>query len=160
MEGQEWGETRNNFRGRTRGAELEKERGCWNIGIFYLLGYFRGSLSFQARQVHRLWPFSATGPRPLADHAAFSGVVAACVHGLIYIQTPELESREPCSYRSMKLLIQKFTKTMLTCRQLVIRCAREPIQSCIHTRAETLISLEEPSTRLPVWLCVTAPSFV
>lgn len=151
MEGQDGGETGNNFRGRTWGAELEKEPGCWSTGIF------TASLSFQARRVHRLWPFCERGPRPLT---AFSGVVAARVHGLITIQTPELENREPCSYSSMRLLIQKLTKTTLTSRQLVIRCSREPIQSCTHTRAETLISLEAPSTRLPVWLCVTALPFI
>lgn len=123
MERQDEGEKRNNFRGRTWGAELENEPGCWNIGIFYLLEYFRGKLSFQARQVHTLWPFSEIGPQRLADHTAFSGVAAACVHRLICIQTPELGNREPWSYSSMKLLIQKLTKTTLTSRQLVIRCS-------------------------------------
>lgn len=69
--------------------------------------------------------------------SAFSGVAA----GLIYIQTPELKNREPWSYSSMELLIQKLTKTS---RLLVTRCSRELIQSCTHAWAGTLISLEVP----------------
>lgn len=60
----------------------------------------------------------------------------------------------------MELLIQKLTKTMLTSRQLVIKYSRELIQSYTHTWAETLIYLEAPSTRLPVWLWLTALPFV